>query len=1386
MRFIYLLFLFPISLFAQQTGWQELTISDGLSQGMIYDLKQDQKGFIWIATKDGLNRYDGHNFTVFTHDPYNEYSLSDNNCSALLVDSRGWLWVGTLNQGLNLFNTRTQRFYHLDIRDQTSANAGNYAINYLYEDPKGDIWVVADIKKLFKISLPDELKASLPKQSNLTKQVQISQLAVPEKKITSINSLSFRPDGQALAVYDRASQYFNWKTLKSLGELALAPFKTSVFFTTKGDINQNLWCVALPNKISIRRQGIQKDIPLEPRKDSLITLRLLTPKLIAIAVSDLLWLMSPEELMRQDSLTKRNAFTILPSNLYAITEFLIDQTGNVWVGTSGYGLRKFNPKIKRFQSLLPTTTLSYIYTDQQNRTYIRHEFAYDQLDWFTNRLISFLPANLPPADKRARYMMQDRQGTFWISNTNFQNQEMSLFKFSSDWKLLKKYKLPPNTAFGFYNNRTVEDNQGRLWTGLLDGKLLLFDPKTETFRVFSYQSLLPQKISEIETSALYFDQTGTLWIGTTRGLIRADHPLTNPVFSLYKNSTKDRQSLSNDLVSSLLDDPNQPNKYLWVGTKGGGLNRLNKQTRQFDHFTEKDGLPNKVVYGILSDEFKNLWLSTNRGLALFNPERKTFCNFTKADGLQDDEFNTGSFFKTPSGELLFGGVHGLTTFQARNVLRSNSQVPKAQLIGLKINNETVGVGNPDGILSETIENTQRIDLAHTQNLLTLEFGVMDFANSAKNRYRYRLAGIDKRWIEAGTNRFANYAQLPAGSYTFQMMGTADGQTWSKPVDLQVRVHPPFYLSWWAYLCYVLVLAVIGWQLYRFQTQRLLLEQKVAFEQKEAIRLSELDSLKTQFFTNISHEFRTPLTLILAPLTDLKQRYPAEQVLSLMERNGKRLLTLINQLLDLSKLEAGQLKAEPEPGDIAVFFRTLASSFSSLAQSRQIKFIFEQSETGWWTLYDRDKLEKIITNLLSNAFKFTPEGNEVRMNVRYPNERQVIVKIQDTGIGISPTNLTHIFERFYQVDGQENRAYEGTGVGLALVNELVQVLGGTINVTSQEGEGTTFTVDLPLVPIARPRTESPAANLAADWDVANGQETEPLIAINRTEAFQTGESQPFVQTADVASTNLLLIIDDNADIRAYVRSIFESDYQILEAIDGQDGLEKATQLQPNVVICDLMMPRLNGFEFCQALKTQPATSHIPVVMLTAKATTEDRIEGFELGADDYLTKPFNRTELQIRVRNLLEQRKRLYNWFGRQQNVTIDVATADVATDTADSSAPALALLTNEQVFIDRLTAVVHEHLDEPAFSVEVLSETVNLSRSQLHRKLKTLLDTSPTNFVRDIRLMKAAELLTTGEQTVTQIAYTVGFDNLSYFAKTFQERFGVSPSQYGRQPATPT
>ena len=570
------------------------------------------------------------------------------------------------------------------------------------------------------------------------------------------------------------------------------------------------------------------------------------------------------------------------------------------------------------------------------------------------------------------------------------------------------------------------------------------------------------------------------------------------------------------------------------------------------------------------------------------------------------------------------------------------------------------------------------------------------------------------------------------------------------------IYPMIYLT--NFLEIFALSFVIGKVIEMTEHERLQSEKALLTEKLEADKLVELDHLKTKFFTNISHEFRTPLTLLVAPLEDLRKKLPNEGLISVMQRNVNRLQVLINQLLDLSKLEAGELKVEAQHGDIAKFLAYIFSSFESLAQTQNIHFNISQHSLSFEAYFDADKIEKIITNLLSNAFKFTPANGRVTVKVEYSPPPAAadrssgwgaVITVTDNGIGIDPQRLPRIFDRFYQVDDTAHRNYEGTGIGLALVKELVEILQGKITVSSEVNKGTTFRVELPLTKPAQEtiryvQPEDMPRQQAELWVL-------PVSTPPPTEIVLT-ENQPIV-----------LIVEDNPDLRFYLRSMFEPHYQIIEAPDGQHGLELAFQSVPDIVVTDLMMPRLDGFELCQRLKSDPRTSHIPVVLLTARATLADRLEGLELGADDYLQKPFSKEELLIRVRNLIQQRTLLRQKFS-------------LLSPPVPESQPTTLSQELDNQFILKAKSTVESRLSDSNFNADEFSELMDMSRSNLHRKLKALTDQTTTEFVRTIRLHKAAQLLQQTNLTVSEVAYQVGFESLPYFSKTFQEQFGVAPS----------
>ncbi len=590
--------------------------------------------------------------------------------------------------------------------------------------------------------------------------------------------------------------------------------------------------------------------------------------------------------------------------------------------------------------------------------------------------------------------------------------------------------------------------------------------------------------------------------------------------------------------------------------------------------------------------------------------------------------------------------------------------------------------------------------------------------------------------------------LGLGSYIFvqmRLVGWVD-YAWISPVAL---------------LFFTLEFLVFGYFLGRividYERNRASTEQELSFTKKQALKVQELDRLKTRFFTNISHEFRTPLTLLTGPLEEIRKKYPQEGLVPMMQRNVSRLQSLINQLLDLSKLEAGELKVALREGDMAVYIQQLTASFESLAQNKRIIFHTEQSHLSFVSVFDEDKVEKILVNLLSNAFKFTPEGGRIKVRADY-SALFMTLKVQDWGIGIEAERLPRIFDRFYQVQTDTQRHYEGTGIGLALVKELIDVLNGKISVESQAGKGTVFTVVLPLVPVST--HSSPEKELPQPRSVLNGKnhDTPPALFERETSVKRRDSTQE-------TELPLLLVVEDNPDLRAYIRSIFEASYQIMEASDGEEGLQKAFEHVPDVVVCDLMMPRLDGLGFCKELKTDIRTNHIPVVMLTAKATPDDRIEGFKLGADEYLSKPFNREELEIRVRNLLLQRQALRLKYAHQRPEAEAVGSIEK-------------VYSLDEQFLLKAHQIVENHLGDSSFDVDRFCREMGMSRTNLHRKLKALAETSTTEFIRNIRLQQAATLLHQRAGTVSEIAYRVGFESLPYFSKSFQDRFGVPPSEW--------
>jgi signal transduction histidine kinase/ligand-binding sensor domain-containing protein len=1028
---------------AQLFNFENLSSKDGLSQNMVYDVVEDASGYIWIATKDGLNRYDGNNVKIFTHDVYNKYSLSGNLCTSLLVDTKGRLWIGTASDGVNLYDPKTERFYKARVKDDSIKKDGNYPILYFKEDKAGNIWVLTEKNfKVFKIATPQVW----PSKANFSEWVTATpERAYPKLTNIIINQKAYNCDwvnrnvvyNRILEAFKEVDPYFQQVLYDAKGTMWLACQASIIFFK-----NNTLHTIKFPNA------------------NRLVFINYLQDGDIAICNQKYIWKMKPEVMAQQVSLDATNAFLTLPSELLSINQIMQDKNSNIWLSTAGYGLYKIDANFKKFESSLPGLSINNIFADNNNTIFLKG-FAnpapfYHQYNNSTKD-IKILPTAISGFPQKN--FTQDANNNYWMVKTIIYTDTMLIIQYDNKMKQVAVYTIKAiKSDFDMPVSILLDGNW--LWIGNADGELIQFNMLTHESKYYYYQSLIQKKGIQFANLHIYKDAQQMLWLCTQNGLVQFNYKAKQPIFKMYKNSSTNQNSLSNNYTSCSVDDVYDKNK-LWISTKSG-LERLNKTTGVFEHFTTAAGLPNNVVYGILVGADSNYWVSTNKGISRVNSRTLKFTNYNKKDGLQDEEFNTNSYCKCKDDNLIFGGINGITKFDPRKLF-ANKNAANVQIVDFKINNKSINANDESDILKTNINYTSVLDLNYNQNQLGFELAILDFTNPSKNVYKYQLQGIDNSWIEAGTNRFANYAQVPNGDYIFNAMASADGETWSALQPIKIIIHPPWYRTWLAYFIYLLVISSILFYFYKNKIREIRLQEQLVFKEKEATQLAALNIIKTNFFSNISHEIRTPLTLILAPSEMLAKQNPGQELQQLIFRNAKRLLELINQILDISKLEAGQMPINFQLINAVTFFNNACINFKEIAAGKNISVTLTQNKSAFTLALDEDKMQKIMNNLLSNAVKFTPDNGNILVDINYNEvEKNYSLHVTDTGIGIPDEKMNSLFTRYYQANKLDKQKYEGTGIGLALTQELVLLLKGTIEVNSIVNQGTSFNIKLPLI------------------------------------------------------------------------------------------------------------------------------------------------------------------------------------------------------------------------------------------------------------------------------------------------------------------------------------
>jgi len=798
----------------------------------------------------------------------------------------------------------------------------------------------------------------------------------------------------------------------------------------------------------------------------------------------------------------------------------------------------------------------------------------------------------------------------------------------------------------------------------------------------------------------------------------------------------------------------------------------------------EDGLPNNVIKGIVEDHSGHLWLTTNKGISRYDIDDQLFWNYDVSDGLQSNEFVRNSIFKSKKGKIFAGGVNGFNVFHPDS-LKANLFEPPIVITDFKIFNRPVEIGVEKSPLKKHISETKQLVLSHHHSVISFEFAALNYISSKKNQYAYLLEGFENDWNFVGTQRTATYTNLDPGEYIFRVKGSNNDGTWNEQgTSIHIIVEPPFWKTWWAYSAYMLFFIGIVIMIARHFIGRERLKNALKLEHIELEKMYELDHMKSRFFTNVSHEFRTPITLITGPLEPIianDQLNPKiKKNLQLIYRNARRLLRMTNQLMDFHKIEAGELLLELSQGDIIQFVRETALSFKDYAQAHQIDFTIKTNIDNHNAWFDPDKLDKIIYNLLSNAFKFTPDAGNITVSTRIKsslekdrnhstnkiNESSEFIEIvvSDNGIGIPENKLKHIFNRFYQFDDQTKYKYQGSGVGLALVSELLNLYHGKIDVKSSEGKGSTFTVQIPLDAHYLENNQLVSEFVGKQVDHPDLMDDDTQDLTTSLSHRQVGESQ---QTDETEGKNLpaILVIDDDSDIRIFIRDDFNPDFRLYNAENGLVGYQKAVEVIPDLIICDIMMPVMDGTEVCLKLKSDERTSHIPIILLTARSSDEHRIRGLKIGADAFVTKPFNMGVLRAQVINLLNSRTNLKQKFSTDYLIGQKEITASNI----------------DKQFLNRAVEIVKQRINDPDLNADMLSKRIGMSRMQLYRKFRGLTDQTVHEFIRSIRLKVASQLLLKKRVTVTEVAFEVGFKDLTYFARCFRQQFGVSPSAYMSQ-----
>ncbi|MEL7585062.1 MAG: two-component regulator propeller domain-containing protein [Prolixibacteraceae bacterium] len=1354
-RFVFVLFYFIVfQARSQSSNLENMTTLSGLSQNDVTCIYQDSQGFIWFGTNDGLNRYDGKEFKIYRRSPRELTSIIIRD---IVEDGNNNLWIGTLDNGINKLNLQTGEIGQFRHRDADENSLIDNEINNLVCDADGVIWYCTK-KGIGKIT----------ERQNGIEIVNVKPDTLPDNFYT--NSSLFVDEGnKVLLMTDRA--FYQVRD----GRL------TEIFKITEGFLKGI--CEFEGNFVIGTSRGLflisKADFYSNSYKPNYFSA--IPPADFILDLDRNLWMGTREEVFKfvfspeQATFVTDREFELYKDKTILskikVLNLFKDKTGIIYFGTYGQGVVKFNVHAKKFKHYtLDDGTggnkVRSVMEDKEGNLYIGKDFG----------LLHVLPAaaknNYETGFVREGFFRDFVNGAinqtiYTIIEVENENKEKITIAGSdppgSILKLSRGGLSIPQLNLMVFS--LAQGPNGMIWAGTYQGGLFRIDPSGKLpVKRFIADGTSRSVLSNI-VRCLTFDSKNRLWIGTSKGLNllpASEQEKDDPVFVEIVYDPDDETSLSHNYILPIYESAAGD---IWIGSMGGGLNRLKSfgenGKADFERITTDDGLPNNVVKSILEDDLGNLWISTNRGICRFNPKDRTFENYDVNDGLQDYEFSELAACKRRDGEMVFGGVNGINVFYPHEIEKDGSNAYPA-FTNFTVLNRDVKAGDilkDRVIMPDDINFTDEITLKFNENSFAVRFASLHYALPGKNTCMYMLEGFDQEWIPAPSGDVAKYTNIGPGSYTLKVRAANSDGVWGRETkEIRIHVLPPLLWSLPAKIAYILLILLALWFFRKYSVIGVKRKHDLIMKEMEKQMDNEIIQAKLRFFTNISHEFKTPLTLIIGPLEQLikKNTLPAENVLrefhEIIHRNARVLLRLIDQLLEFRKLEQGIMKIKVAEGNIKNFLLEIYESFTPLAESKQITFRFLDHAYVGSLWFDHDKLEKVLYNVLSNAFKFTDKGGTITFELLEDNNDFITIMVSDTGCGIPDEARKSIFTRFFQAENQESQLTGGTGIGLSYSKSLVELMKGSIDFKSKEGEGTTFFIKLPKNADVFSKSET-VVSLTSDFSGERKKFVESLAGPH------TGEDGEQPANDDFCN---VLVVEDNDELRRFLKSLFSAHFNVFTAKDGKEGLEKCKALMPDAVISDVSMPVMDGIAMTRQLKESFDTSHIPVVLLTVRAGDEQQQEGLECGADSYVKKPFNSEVLLSQVWSLIRNRQLLRSKYRER----ITVVPSEIAPSNRDER------------FVKKVLKIVEDNLSDPDFSVQKLSVECGMSQTSLNKKLVALTGQKAKIFIRAIRLKRAAQLLKQGEQSVAEITYQVGFNDLQYFRKCFVEEFNCLPNEY--------